>query len=167
MLSFTAASILLTWMVDRRPAYLFIAGGVTLAVVLLLWWAWRREQATTPSPASEYHAIAYFVAFWVAFVVTRDGSRAEAIEWLVLVPPVSFLPLVVRHSVARGRSKTIARRMHLAAGIIFVTSAAFFLLTIIAIVLAPIPLMGAVFHFASARFYREDDAESRSDGART
>lgn len=167
MVSFTAVSILLTWLVDRRPAYLFIAGGVTLAVVLLLWWSWRREQATTPSPASEYHAIAYFVAFWVAFVVTQEASRPVAIEWLVLIPPVSFLPLVVRRTAARGRSKTIARRMHLAAGIIFTTSAAFFLLTIIAMVLAPIPLTGAAFHFAAARFYREDDAESRSDGART
>lgn len=159
-LSFTTASIVLTWLVDEQPLSLFISGSVTLLAVLLLSWAWKREQAISPSPVSEYHAVAYSVAFYVALIVTLDESRSEALQWAVLIPPVSFLPLLVRRSTARrwsrDRAGALARRMHLAAAGLFSVSAAFFLLTVIAIVLMPIPVVGAAFHLGAARFYRQD-----------
>lgn len=155
--SLTALSVVLTRDAGSSLAMAAV-GGVTLGVIGGLWWLWNREQANQPSPISEYLAVGYGWAFYAGLVFTWDAVGDRWVDWLIILPPVSFVPLIVRRlfatssrrSVGSSRVAFVAHRLTAA---VFIAAGAFLVLTVLAALIAPVPLIACAFHLVAGRFY--------------
>jgi hypothetical protein len=137
-----------------------LVGGATLIVVGGLWRVWSREQSARPSPISEYLAIGYGWAFYASLVVTWGSIGERWVEFLVLLPPISFVPWIIRVLLHRSSRRSVplvraASVLHRLAAIVFIASGAFFVLTVLGMVLAPVPLVAATLHLVAGRFYAQ------------
>lgn len=139
-------------------ASMAVVGGATLAVIGALWWLWHQEQSLRPSPISEYLAVGYGAAYYASLVFSWDTVGDRLVNWLLIIPPISMVPLIVtrlghRSSLGPVRADRIGFVSHRLAAAIFVAAGAFLVLTVLAAFVAPVPLIAAVLHVAASRFY--------------
>ena len=129
-----------------------------MLVVGALWWLWRLDESVEPSPISEYLAVGYGWALYASLLFTWSDLGERWVDWLIMIPPISVIPPVVRALVRRWSSRSdrtagILRVLHRLVAAVFFMSAAFFVLTVLGMVLAPVPLTAGLLHLVAGRFY--------------
>lgn len=144
---------------DSIAAGLLIAGFASLLVLGALA-LWQRSQEKHPVPAAEYLAVVWLLSYVALGTLDAvvDG-QAPSWDWLVLAPPVSFVPPLLRRLLGddgdpRGRARTATYFAHQALGILFCGLGVLFIISVLLIIAAPIPLVPGIMHLRAGYLYR-------------
>ncbi len=107
---------------------------------------------------SEYLAIGYAWTLYSGVVFEWETLGDRWVDWLIMIPPISVLPPLVRAVVRRSSAGASARTrvsciLHRLVAAVFFASTAFLVLTVLAIIISPIPFVAGVLHLVAGRFY--------------
>ena len=144
-----------------------VAAGVTLAGfsatftvgALLLW---RRAEQKNPVPAAEYLAVVWVLSYIAlgAIDAVADG-RVPPVDWLVLLPPISLIPPLLRLLLGddgspRSAARTAAYYAHLVIGVLFCGFGLLLILTVLLLIASPLPLVPGIMHLRAGYLYRQE-----------
>lgn len=156
---------------DSAAAGLLMAGiGVMLMLGALA--LWQHAAARHPVPAAEYLAVVWLIAYVALGVMDSiAGERLPATDWLILLPPLSFVPPLLRRLLGddgdpRGPARTAAYYAHQTLGVLYCGLGLLFMLTVLLIIAAPLPLVPGIMHLRAGHLYHVRRKPRSSDPRR-
>lgn len=148
-----------------------LVGSLTAGWVLAAAWRWHRE-ASSRAPTAEYLAAVWAIAYVTLLVVTSIDRDINMVDALILMPPVSALPLALRTLLRDdgdpgGLARTVASRLHQVLGVALACLGLLYVVSLILLYVAPFVLVPAAMHLRSAHEYRLDRSTEHVDGHRS
>lgn len=137
-------------------------GGLAAVLVLGSFYLWRRASVRYPVPAAEYLALVWLILYGTLFVIDGVASGWDGfINWVVLLPPLSILPIGARWLLGddgnpRGPARTAAYYLHQTIGILLIGLGLVFVVGVLLIFAAPLPLIPGIMHLRAAHLYRRE-----------
>jgi len=146
---------------DSVAAGWMIGGFVSLLVLGALA-LWQRAQGKHPVPAAEYLAVVWLLSY--VALATLDAvaeDRIPPFDWLVLLPPLSFIPPLARLALGddgepRGTARTAAYYSHQVLGVLFCGLGVLFIITVLLVIAAPLTLVPGIMHLRAGYMYRQE-----------
>jgi hypothetical protein len=110
-------------------------------------------------PATEYLAVVWLLAYVVLLGVSAGQRDVNVMDSLFLLPPVSFAPAVARVVIgddgdANGRARSAAYWLHRILGWALTTWGVVFIVSVVFIFVAVLPLVPGILHLRAAASYR-------------
>ncbi len=112
-------------------------------------------------PAAEYLAVVWLLGYVSLLVIeTIAEDEPPSIDWLILLPPLSFIPLALRRLLGDGgrprrRARTAAYYAHQVIGFLLCAQGLLMMVSLFYVLIAPLPLVPGIMHFRAGYLYRQ------------